>query len=99
MNGTAEETGCIGGLKIRSALFLVRLSAPHPPGAAFKEQLLQVTDLVSMQDACCNHMVVCAFAILMHVINNLGATVEFCLACINRGGIIVSVGMLAILAC
>lgn len=35
----------------------------------------------------------------MHVINNLGATGEFCLACINRGGIIVSVGKLAILAC
>lgn len=56
MNGTAEETGRIGGLKIRSALFRVRLSAPHPPGAAFKEQLLQVTDLVSMQDVCGKHV-------------------------------------------
>lgn len=107
-NGAAEETGRIAGLKIRSALFRVRLSAPHPPGAAYKEQLLQVADLVSMQNACmrvrkasacCNHMAVYAFAFLMHVINNLGVAVEFYLACINRGGIVVCVGQLMCLAC
>lgn len=92
-NGTAEETGRIAGLKIRSALFRVRLSAPHPPGAAFKEQLLQVADLKSLRKAraCCNHIAVYAFAFLMHVTNNLGVAVEFCLACINRGGIVACV--------
>lgn len=90
-DGTAENTDRIAGLKIRSALFRVRLSAPRPPGAAFKKQLRQVPDLVCMQNACvrvrkaracCSHMVVYAFAFLMHVKNNLGAAVEY-----KQGGV------------